>query len=389
MLLDEKRNRELAEKLFGHIRDDSTDTVEDFFEYDLRIYSDPDVAVKERERIFRRLPMMALHSSQLPEPGTFVTVELNETFALVTRDKAGKIHAFQNVCRHRGATLATAASGKQSRFSCPYHGWTYDNAGTLVGVSFRETTGVELPCASRNLIELPVEERNGFIWIVENPEGSIDMAGYLGEMDEILAGYGLDQWYCYRDAVLEIPQNWKIMVDGLIDGYHVSFVHGPTIKPYFYLNMMATLMLEGGHTVTTTPRRKFDQILDQEPGETPIDKYVVFGNLILPNVSMQLHPHHVEFWTMYQDPKDPAKCRAHLRFLTPKPASGYDEAGLDVLEKNWEIAEAAILNEDVPVGNSIQRSANIPGVPKVMLTKNEIINQRFHRTYKKYMDGAA
>jgi len=110
--------------------------------------------------------------------------------------------------------------------------------------------------------------------------------------------------------------------------------------------------------------------------------------MIFPNVSIQLHPHHAEFWTMYQDPHDPARSRVHLRFLTPKAPGDYDERGREILGKNWDIAEAAILNEDVPIGDSIQRSAAMPKTGTMLLAHNEVINQQFHRSYDRVMAGA-
>src|SRR3546814_3217929 len=77
--------------------------------------------------------------------------------------------------------------------------------------------------------------------IVENPAGTIDVRAHLGEgMDQALGEYGLDQWFFYKSHVFDFPQNWKIMMDGLIDGYHVQFLHGATISPYFYPNMMGS-----------------------------------------------------------------------------------------------------------------------------------------------------
>src|SRR3546814_20596059 len=71
---------------------------------------------------------------------------------------------------------------------------------------------------------------------------SIDVRAHLGEgMDQALGEYGLDQWFFYKSHVFDFPQNWKIMMDGLIDGYHVQFLHGATISPYFYPNMMGKI----------------------------------------------------------------------------------------------------------------------------------------------------
>jgi phenylpropionate dioxygenase-like ring-hydroxylating dioxygenase large terminal subunit len=378
------RNKELAVKLFDHVRGGTTDRFDEVLEFDLGIYSDPDLAVTERERIFQRRPMMAAHSAQLPEPRSFITLRLNRSNVLVTRDAEGKVRAFLNVCRHRGATLVPEAEGKRALFTCPYHGWSYSTDGALQRITFEDTFGEAPACVRQGLIPLPVEERHGFIWIVENPEGQIDIESFLGPgMDQVLAEYGLDRWHVYREENFDFPQNWKVMMDGLTDGYHVQFLHGKTISPYFYTNMMGAEVM-GRHMYWGSPRKAIDKIIDEEPGESPLDRYVIFGNLFTPNSVMVLQPHHIEFWTVYQG-ADVSSCRLHLRYLTRD--NEHDEQGHAILAKNWEIAVSAIVNEDIPVGNSIQASADMPFRPKGHLGRNEIVNQLFHRTYRADLEG--
>lgn len=377
-----ERNSRLAAKLFGYVRDGKTDQVDEVLEYDLAIYSDPKVAEQERKQIFQRLPMMAAHSAQLPDLGSFITLQLNRSNVLLVRQKSGDVHAFLNVCRHRGATLVTAASGKRALFSCPYHGWSYAADGTLQRVTFEDSFGATPDCVQTGLVRLPCEERHGFIWVVEDPAGSLDAASFLeAGMDQALREYGFDKYFVYQEEVFDFPQNWKVMMDGLIDGYHVQFLHGKTIGPYFYHNIMGG-EVHGRHMLWGNPRRAIDKIIHEEPGESSLDRYVIFGNLITPNSVMVLHPHHVEFWTVYQG-KDVSSCRLHLRYLTPE--KDYDEAGKAILAKNWKIAVSAIVNEDIPIGNSIQASADMPHKMKGYLGKNEIVNQLFHRTYQAYM----
>jgi phenylpropionate dioxygenase-like ring-hydroxylating dioxygenase large terminal subunit len=382
MYLSPERNKSLAVKLFDHVRNVTTDQTEEVYEYDLAMYMDPALAERERKRIFQRLPMMAAHSSQVAEPGSFITMNLNSSNVLVTRHQDGSLGAYLNICRHRGATVVTKTSGKQSAFMCPYHGWTYSNEGELRTIGFEKTTGLS-PCAQRNLVALPVEERHGFIWMVEDPNGTIDVAEHLGPgMDQALREYGFESYFCYREQMFDFPQNWKIMMDGLIDGYHVQFLHGKTISPYFYPNMMG-VEIHGRHALWGNPRRSMEKILGEEPGASSLDRYVIFGNLFTPNASMVLHPHHVEFWTVYQDPDNIGACKLHLRYLTPQKEQ--NEKGVEILARNWEIATAAIINEDVPVGNSIQASAKMPYKGSICLAKNEVTNQLFHRTFRHYM----
>lgn len=384
MYMSKERNRFFAEALFQHVRNTTTDQADELVEYDLSIFSDPDIAAREREKIFERLPMMALHSSQVAEPGSFMTVQLNRTNVIVTRLKDGSVKALVNACRHRGAAVCSEGSGKSSRFTCPYHGWTYGNEGRLLAISFADSFGLKRD-GGRDLIELPAEERHGFIWIVENPDVPIDVAAHLGAgMDQMLAEYDLGGHFCYRSEIFEFDQNWKIMMDGLLDGYHVQFVHGATIRPYFYMNMTAA-QDHGLHGVFATPRKAIDNILDIAPGQESLDQYAVFGNLFAPNSQFILHPHHIEYWTMYQDIRNPGRCRVHLRYLTPQVE--YDAKGQEIIAKNWKIAVAAIVNEDVPMGNSIQRSADYAVKGSAMMGLNEVSNQLFHRSYQFYMNA--
>lgn len=383
MYFTPERRTSLATKLFEHVRNNSTDLEPGTIEYDLSIYSDLDVAERERAQIFERLPMMALHGSQVPEPNSFATVRLNRSNVVVTRQRDGSVRAMVNACRHRGATVVTEASGKRPAFTCPYHGWSYASDGTLKGIGFEETFGLPECKNQRNLVQLPVEERHGFIWIVEQPDATIDVAAHLGEaMDAALADYDLGRYHCYRTHTFEFPQNWKIMMDGLIDGYHVQFLHGKTISPYFYPNMLGIERC-GHHAYWGNPRRRIEEIMDQPPGAVSLERYVIFGNLISPNSAMVMHPHHIEYWTVYQDPKNVSNSFLQLRYLTP--TKEHDARGHDILAKNWEIATAAIINEDVPVGNSIQASADMPHTGSVVLGRNEVINQIFHRAYREYM----
>jgi nitrite reductase/ring-hydroxylating ferredoxin subunit len=382
MYLRPERNLRFAQKLFEHVRNTTTDLAEEVLELDLSLYADPGVAARERERIFESKPIMAAHSSEIAQSGDFITVRLNSSNVIISRQKDGSVAAFLNVCRHRGATVVPTEKGRRNLFTCPYHGWTYSNDGKLRAIGFAETFG-EKPCEKRNLVSLPVEERHGFIWIVENPDLSIDVKGHLGSgMDQALGEYEFGKYFFNRGHIFDFPQNWKIMMDGLIDGYHVQFLHGKTISPYFYPNMLSFEIL-GSHALWGNPRKSIDKIIDQPPGETSLDKYIIIGNLLMPNSVLVLHPHHIEYWTIYQNPQDPTRCRAHLRYLTPEAT--YDEGGEKILEKNWQIATAAILNEDVPVGNGIQASALMPHTGTICLGRNEVANQLFHRGYAEYM----
>lgn len=382
MYFSVERSRRIAEHLLEHLRNGTTDMTSEIMELDLDEYRNEELAQMERERIFERLPMMAAHASRISEPNSYITAQTNRSNVLLTRQKDGSVGAFLNVCRHRGASLVNDTGGRRAVFTCPYHAWSYGNDGSIRNIPYSYTFGASA-CERSGLVALPVEERHGFIWVVEDPRGTIDVADHLGPgMDQLLSELPFDQWFHYKDHTFEFPQNWKVMMDGLIDGYHVQFLHGKTISPYFQNNTMAT-EIHGNHALTATPRRTLADVSDQETIDHHLHRYAIFATLVTPSSVLVMHPHHVEFWTIYQHPLATDRARVCLRYLTPE--RDHDEEGERTLEKNWKIATDAIINEDVPVGNSIQKSATTPHAGPICLGRNEILNQLFHRSYQRYM----
>lgn len=384
MYFSQERHARIQDQIFELIRSGSTTMFEDNFEYPLSIYADAEVAELERSKIFRAKPMMAAHSSQIAEVGSYAALNLNSSSVILTRQEDGSVQALLNKCSHRGAQLVEpGSSGVRKAFACPYHGWAYGSDGVNRRISFDDTFG-QSPCSDFDLVRLPVEERHGFIWVMEDPNTNINVAEHLGEMDSALAEYNLDSWHFYKEHVFDFPQNWKIMMDGLMDSYHVQFLHGKTIAPYFINNCKAVEHL-GDHTLGAMPRKTFMNYLDKDVSGVDLSKDIIISNLFTPNTMMVMHPHHIEYWTIYQHPDGPGRSLTHLRYLSPKKE--HDERGHKIMEKNWKIAVDAIINEDVPVGNSVQASASGSTTGKAILGKNEYLNQVFHRTYKKLMEA--
>ena len=162
MKLSPERNAAFARRLIDHIKAGTTDMADGVVAFDPRIYSDPSIAEREMARICESAPLMVAHSSELPEPGDFVTVRMNGTSVLLTRTADGGIGAFLNTCRHRGTTLVEKERGKARRFTCKYHAWTYANDGSLKSISFDDRFGSE-PSPELGLVPLPAEERHGFV----------------------------------------------------------------------------------------------------------------------------------------------------------------------------------------------------------------------------------
>jgi phenylpropionate dioxygenase-like ring-hydroxylating dioxygenase large terminal subunit len=176
---------ELTRRALRHALDKTTDMADHELKVPLHYYRDPKLAEIEEAQILRRVPLAIVPSAQIPGVNDYVVRSVLGDSLLVTRDRDGRSHVFLNYCRHRGA-MPACGSGTASRFVCPYHAWSYKNTGELFTVPGR----AGFPAMDKTqygLVELPNQERHGFIWAVLTAGADIDVDTHLGAMGDELA----------------------------------------------------------------------------------------------------------------------------------------------------------------------------------------------------------
>jgi 3-phenylpropionate/trans-cinnamate dioxygenase subunit alpha len=248
---------------------------------DRSIFSSQDVYERELAQIFARCWLFVAHEGQIPNPNDFVTSYMGEDPIIVWRDKAGTVHAFLNMCRHRGNRLCRADAGNAPSFMCNYHGWTFESDGRLSGVpGFQEVYGGELDLRQWGLVEVAqLATYKGLIFATFDASAP-PLEVYLGAQRPLL-DFVLDRRAGGTELIGGVHKwvlrtNWKYPVDnfGGDDGHHL-ITHASVRKvPVDAIEYAATVadqynnnthVREVASTLSVDDRRRMEEALGAVP----------------------------------------------------------------------------------------------------------------------------
>ncbi len=189
-------------------------------------YTDQAFYEREVDRLFRRHWQFVCRAEQLAQAGDFRCHDGPAGPVMLVRGDDGRIRAFANSCRHRGARLLSGA-GRCKRIVCPYHRWCYRLDGRLVGAP--GMTGVDdFDRVEYPLVELPVDSWAGFVffhWQSDPPP----LTQALGNFVDRFASHGCDRLQFVGELEFEIESNWKLLAENALEAYHTGAVHRDTL----------------------------------------------------------------------------------------------------------------------------------------------------------------
>jgi salicylate 5-hydroxylase large subunit len=255
------------------------------------VYTDPAVYQREMDVIF------AGHSynyvgleCEIPNPGDFRRSFIGDKPVVFLRDQDGKVNVVANRCAHRGVKFCYSEHGNTTEFICPYHQWTYDLSGKLIGVPFRR--GVkgrggmpkDFKMEDHGLEVLKVATRNGVIFASFDPTMP-SIEDYLGEkmlwyFDRVFDGRKLKLLGYSRQR---IRSNWKVKFENLKDPYHASLLHVFLVSfGLFRADTPSRTEMDatGMHAVQVAQRG------EQKAGEGTADMRAMMADLKLQNPEM-------------------------------------------------------------------------------------------------------
>lgn len=354
------------------IGDQSTEQADGIMRIPVGHYLDPDRWQREVDQIFRRVPLVMAASCQLPEPGSFLTRSVAGLPLLIVRGADGLVRTMLNVCRHRGAQVCLADEGSSRRFTCPYHAWSYDASGVLVGVPGRETFG-RIDSAELGLRGLPTEERHGLVWAALTPGSPLDLDDWIGEMAPELDDLRLAGTHPLATGTLAGP-NWKVAKDGYFDGYHFGSLHRTTLGTIYRSNTQ-TVDTFGPHQRICFATHDITDLRDRP--EELWDPFAHLGTVVavFPNTAFA---GGTDGYLMSQvfpgpGPMESITIQTHLRTGVPDT-----EAERQAAMDRVRFLEHVVTAEDYATGLGINRALPSGANTEFVFGRNEAGNQHFH-----------
>lgn len=341
-------------------------------------YTCPDLAAREWETFFRGHPQVVGMSGDLPEPGDFITTDDLGIPILVTREKGGAVRAFLNSCRHRGPMVETARRGRKSRFSCPFHGWTYDNSGALIGVPQEDQFGqVDKSCLG--LIELPAAEKFGFVLVHPDPKGVIDTDRIFQGIADDLESWDFGRYVLAHEQTLDMKLNWKLATDTFGETYHFKRLHKDTLANNFHGDVLSYRSYERNHRMILC-LKGIDELRGQPESAWRIEQGGFPVYFLFPNVEINVGDGRVALVRVYPDPKNPGRSISRVSYYFRR----------EVLEANPGFAQffaegftAIVAAEDYATGETTQRALASGLQDQLLFGRNEPPLHHYHNTFRR------
>jgi|TARA_B110000037_G_scaffold35802_1_gene43586 phenylpropionate dioxygenase-like ring-hydroxylating dioxygenase large terminal subunit len=272
----------MAHKNLAHAKAGTIEQKPDVYRVPSSHYYDEKRWKAEMDKVFRRMPLMLAMSAEIREPGDYKAMDAGKTPVLIVRTDSGRVKAFVNMCSHRGAQVMEAGKGNTHRFTCPYHAWSYNREGELIGILSNKDFG-DIDKSCYGLTELPCLERAGLIWVTTDPKSTLDISTFLSGYDELLAHFGFESWHHFDSQIVPGP-NWKIAYDGYMDLYHLPILHKDTFGADF--PNKALYYKWGPHQRVSGPDATLSAYEDLPEAEWPTEHLISGVWTIFPHVSI-------------------------------------------------------------------------------------------------------
>ncbi|MFN0089817.1 MAG: aromatic ring-hydroxylating oxygenase subunit alpha [Acidimicrobiales bacterium] len=380
------RQLELLDRIMAHrAAGDTTDMAPRHRVNPISDYTDPVRYEAEVEALFRRRPVMACTVGDVAEPGDYLTLTLLGVPVLVVRGEDGAIRAFRNVCRHRGACVASQdpagakTNGHTAKsFLCPYHAWSYRLDGRLIAPT--HPTGFSwLDRDDNGLAPLRCGEAGGLVFVqladgAGDPAGAaLDAPAWLQGLGDELASLGFAGWRPLETRSAVHAMNWKLMYDTFLETYHLQHLHAATAARTLQ-SSNSLYDTWGPHAMMLTTRWSVAELDGTPREEWELLPHCAIAYHVLPNTVILHQQDHLEVAQILPEAVD----RTRILYSLYAPAGETSEQQRASHHRAFDLLVRVIETEDFVMCEQIQRSFASGAQAALNFGRNEPALVHFH-----------
>jgi Rieske 2Fe-2S family protein len=320
-----------------------------------RYFISPEVFAEELEKIFASHWVLVGHQSEVAQSGDYFVRDVADESIVIVRDKNGEVHAFYNVCRHRGTRLCEEERGHAAAIQCPYHAWTYGLDGRLIGAPHMdEVKGFKREQYSLRPVHAAIWEGFIFVNLANQP---MPLEEWFAPLGEKFSQWDLPRVRSAKRVEYDVKANWKLMFENYSECYHCPGVHpmlskvspydsaendlteGPFLGGFMKINQGKSLTMSGEACALPVTGKEQDQEHEQE------GKDRVFYYSIFPNMLLSMHPDYVMVHQLWPEAPDRTRIICDW-FFNPDAFGRADFNPQDAIEfwdvtnkQDWHVCE--------------------------------------------------
>ena len=323
-------------------------------------YTDDGISTAEVDALFRGGWIGVGRADLVATPGDFAALDIAEQSIILLRDRDGRLRAFANTCRHRGARLLEG-DGNCRGIRCPFHSWAYKLDGSLAAAPHMDDVP-EFKRADNGLIAYRAEERLGFAFICLDPAAP-DLDEVLGDFAALHAPWPMDMLVSTRRTAITVDCNWKAFIEVFNEYYHLPFVHADSVdaiynRPDTPDDVSGAFASQFGRTEGTggVLQTQQDRALPPIPGLTGREAAGVRYTWVFPNMTFAAGTDAL--WVYEAYPLGAGQCQVFQTACFPPETVALPDFETRVMAY-YERLDAA-LAEDIPALVNQQRGLSCP-----------------------------